>query len=161
MSGDLSGKEKALHLDWGGKLHDVCDWFILGPSLSFPVCSVSYTHPKFGLHHKWTKLALWRHHSHHKWTKIPWLSLWIHCHWRDSGHCFQNHLTVMSWLWTRLLLPPLLSPEGVLQTLGFLALFLFWSLYWEHLIADFMHPCFSCIGVYKSIQPQSWEMFFV
>ena len=69
-----------------------------------------------------SKLALWRHHSHHKWTKIPQLSLWIHCHWRDSGRCFQNHLTVMSWLWTCLLLLPLLSPEGVLQTLGFLSL---------------------------------------
>lgn len=29
----------------------------------------------------------------------------------------------------------------------------YFEVYWEHLIADFMHPCFSCIGVYKSIPP--------
>lgn len=49
MSGDLLGKEKALHLDWGKKLHDFCDLLILGPSLSFPVGLDPFFHTKMDL----------------------------------------------------------------------------------------------------------------
>ena len=49
MSGDLLGKEKTLHLDWGKKLHGLCDLLILGPSLSFPVGLDPFFHTKMDL----------------------------------------------------------------------------------------------------------------
>lgn len=69
--------------------------------------------------------------------KIPQLPLWTHCHWTDSGQCFQNHVTV----------PPRLcycchcfyQIQFYKPLLFLLYLFLFWSLYWEHLIDCWSH----------------------
>lgn len=119
-----------------------CDLFNLGPPLSFPVCSVSYT-PKCGLwigHEDTTATTRGQksHSFHYEATitgqtlvsasRITWQLR------RDSG----------ATAFTRF--------SSGKPLLFLLYLFLFWSLYWEHLIDCWFHVTIPMLHVgYKKI----------